>query len=239
MVERESGASRLFNILNYVFLAFIGIICLYPFLYVVFASFSDPNQFIKHDFTVLWAPAGFSLEAYKHVFTGELGSGYMNTLIYVVAGTAISMLLTFLGAYVLSRKGYLLKKPLTMVIMFTMYFNGGMIPFYLWINQLGMVDTRWAILLPTALNTYNMIVMRTAFASVPESLIEAAKLDGASDFTCERRISPHRQGLCEALFQGNRSRGAAVLCCGPLERMAARDDVPAQPRAVSAAALPA
>ena len=178
MVERESGASRLFNILNYVFLAFIGIICLYPFLYVVFASFSDPNQFIKHDFTVLWAPAGFSLEAYKHVFTGELGSGYMNTLIYVVAGTAISMLLTFLGAYVLSRKGYLLKKPLTMVIMFTMYFNGGMIPFYLWINQLGMVDTRWAILLPTALNTYNMIVMRTAFASVPESLIEAAKLDG-------------------------------------------------------------
>lgn len=95
MVERESGASRLFNILNYVFLAFIGIICLYPFLYVVFASFSDPNQFIKHDFTVLWAPAGFSLEAYKHVFTGELGSGYMNTLIYVVAGTAISMLLTF------------------------------------------------------------------------------------------------------------------------------------------------
>lgn len=85
MVERESGASRLFNILNYVFLAFIGIICLYPFLYVVFASFSDPNQFIKHDFTVLWAPAGFSLEAYKHVFTGELGSGYMNTLIYVVA----------------------------------------------------------------------------------------------------------------------------------------------------------
>ena len=188
MVERESGASRLFNILNYVFLAFIGIICLYPFLYVVFASFSDPNQFIKHDFTVLWAPAGFSLEAYKHVFTGELGSGYMNTLIYVVAGTAISMLLTFLGAYVLSRKGYLLKKPLTMVIMFTMYFNGGMIPFYLWINQLGMVDTRWAILLPTALNTYNMIVMRTAFASVPESLIEAAKLDGASDFTCLFRI---------------------------------------------------
>ena len=65
MVERESGASRLFNILNCVFLAFIGIICLYPFLYVVFASFSDPNQFIKHDFTVLWAPAGFSLEAYK------------------------------------------------------------------------------------------------------------------------------------------------------------------------------
>ena len=188
MVEKESRGSRIFSIFNYILLAVIGIVCLYPFLYVVFASFSDPNRFIKHDFTVLWAPQGFSTEAYKHVFTGDLGMGYLNTIIYVVAGTAISMLLTFLGAYVLSRKGYLLKKPLTIAIMFTMYFNGGMIPFYLWINQLGMVDTRWAILLPMALNTYNMIVMRTAFASVPESLIEAAKLDGANDFTCLFRI---------------------------------------------------
>lgn len=188
MIEKETGLSRLFTILNHAFLALVGIICLYPFLYVVLASISDPNQFIKHDFTVLWKPTGFSLEAYEHVFTGELGTGYLNTLFYVVAGTAISMLLTFLGAYVLSRKGYLFKRPLTMLIMFTMYFNGGMIPFYLWVNDLGMVDTRWAILLPTALSTYNMIVMRTAFSSVPESLIEAAKLDGASDFTCLFRI---------------------------------------------------
>lgn len=188
MIEKESVGSRLFNAFNYFLMGVVGLVCLYPFLYVVLASISDPNQFIKHNFTVLWAPTGFSLEAYKHVFTGELGTGYINTLIYVVVGTAFSMLLTFLGAYVLSRKGYLLKKPLTMLIMFTMYFNGGMIPFYLWINQLGMVDTRWAILIPTALNTYNMIVMRTAFASVPESLIEAAKLDGATDFTCLFRI---------------------------------------------------
>lgn len=188
MVERESRGSRVFNVFNYLLLAVIGIVCLYPFLYVVFASFSDPNRFIRHNFTVLLMPEGFSLEAYRHVFTGDLGMGYLNTIFYVAAGTAVSMLLTFLGAYVLSRKGYLLKKPLTIAIMFTMYFNGGMIPFYLWINQLGMVDTRWAILLPTALNTYNMIVMRTAFASVPESLIEAAKLDGANDFTCLFRI---------------------------------------------------
>lgn len=188
MVEKESRGSRIFSVLNYLLLAVIGVVCLYPFLYVVFASFSDPNQFIRHNFTILWMPTGFSTEAYKHVFTGDLGRGYLNTLFYVVAGTAISMFFTFLGAYVLSRKGYLLKKPLTVAIMFTMYFNGGMIPFYLWINQLGMIDTRWAILLPTALNTYNMIVMRTAFASVPESLIEAAKLDGANDFTCLFRI---------------------------------------------------
>ncbi len=108
MVEKESKASRIFNIVNHILLALIGIICLYPFLYVVLASFSNPNRFIQHDFTVLWKPTGFSLEAYRHVFTGELGTGYLNTLIYVIAGTAISMFLTFLGAYVLSRKDYLL-----------------------------------------------------------------------------------------------------------------------------------
>lgn len=188
MVEKESVSSRIFTIVNYIVLAVIGIICLYPFLYVVLASFSNPNLFMKHDFTILYKPVGFSLEAYKHVFKGELGTGYLNTLFYVFFGTAISMFLTFLGAYVLSRKDYLFKKPLTMIVMFTMYFSGGLIPFYLWINKLGLIDTRWAILLPTALNTYNMIVMRTAFASVPESLIEAAKLDGASDFTCLFRI---------------------------------------------------
>lgn len=188
MVEKETGASKLATIFIYILLAVIGLMCLYPFLYVVLASFSDPNQLIKHDFTLLLKPEGFSLEAYKHVFTGELGVGYINTLIYVIGGTAISMILTILGAYVLSRKGYLLKKPLTILIMFTMYFNGGLIPFYLWINELNLIDTRWAILLPTALSTYNMIVMRTAFASVPESLIEAAKLDGASDVTILFRI---------------------------------------------------
>lgn len=183
MVEKETGLTKVGSAVNYLLLAAIGIVCLYPFLYVVLASMSDPNQLMKHDFTILLKPEGFSLEAYEYVFTGDLGTGYVNTLIYVFFGTCISMFFTILGAYVLSRKGYLLKKPLTMMIMFTMYFNGGLIPFYLWINDLGLLNTRWAILLPTALNTYNMIVMRTAFASVPESLLEAAKLDGANDFT--------------------------------------------------------
>lgn len=189
MIKKKSISGMIFDVFNHCLLAIVGIICLYPFLYVLFASFSDPNRFSKRDFTILWMPEGFSLEAYKHVFTGELGTGYINTIIYVVCGSAISMLLTFLGAYVLSRKGYLLKKPITMIIMFTMYFQGGIIPFYLWLQQLGFIDTRWAILLPMALNTYNMIVMRTAFASVPESLLEAAKLDGASEFTCLFRIT--------------------------------------------------
>lgn len=183
MIEKETAGSRIFSVFNYFLLGAVGIVCLYPFYYVVMASFSDANEFIRHDFVLLFKSAGFSLLGYGRVFTKDLATGYFNTLFYVVAGTAISMLLSFLGAYVLSRKNYLFKRPLTLFIMFTMYFNGGLIPLYLWINQLGLLDTRWAILLPTAINTYNMIVMRTAFAGIPDGLVEAAKLDGASEFS--------------------------------------------------------
>jgi len=188
MIEKKGAGSKLFDIFNYALLALIGFVCLYPFLFVVFASFSDPSEFLKHDFVLLWWPKGFSLEAYELVFDADLITGYINTLIYVIGGTAISMVLTILGAYVLSRKNYLFKKPLTVVILFTMYFGGGIVPFYLWLQDLNLIDTRWAILLPMALSTYNMIVMRTAFSSVPDSLLEAAKLDGAGEFTCLMRI---------------------------------------------------
>lgn len=188
MKRKKTAGEQVFDVFNIVLLALIGIICFYPFLYVVMASFSDPNQFIKHDFTILLKPAGFNLEGYKQVFTKDIATGYFNTIFYVVAGTVISMAFTFLGAYVLSRRNYMFRKPLTLLIMFTMYFNGGLIPMYLWVQQLHIMDTRWAILLPTALSTYNVIVLRSAFDSIPESLIEAAKMDGASEFTCLTKI---------------------------------------------------
>ena len=174
MVEKKTGLDWVLDILNTALLILIGLACLYPFWYVVCASFSDANEFLRHDFVLLLKPL-------KLV-------GYRNTLFYVVAGTAISMFLTFLGAYALSRKGWMGKRLVTLMIMFTMYFSGGIIAIYLWVQQLHMIDTVWAILLPTALSTYNLIVMRTAFANVPESLIEAARLDGASEFTCLFRI---------------------------------------------------
>ena len=188
MNRKKSAGERAFDVFNIILLTFVGIVCLYPFLYVVLASFSDPNQFIKHDFAILLKPSGFELTAYRQVFTKDIATGYMNTIFYVVAGTMISMCFTFLGAYVLSRKHYMFRKPLTLIIMFTMYFNGGLIPMYLWVQQLGIMDTRWAVLLPTALSTYNVIVLRSAFDSIPESLIEAAKMDGASEFTCLTKI---------------------------------------------------
>lgn len=188
MVKGKGIKSKLFDVINNSLLIAIAVICMYPFLYIVFASFSSPNSFIKHDFLILLRPVGFSLEAYRNVFTEMLLIGYRNTLFYVVVGTSISMCLTILGAYVLSRKNYLFKRPLTLIIIFTMYFNGGLIPSYLWIQKLGMIDTVWAIILPSALSTYNMIVLRTAFAGIPDSLLEAAKIDGAGELTCLIKI---------------------------------------------------
>lgn len=188
MVEKKTGLDWVLDTLNTLLLVAIGLVCLYPFWYVVCASFSDANEFLRHDFTLLLKPLKFSLEAYRYCITDRILVGYRNTLFYVVAGTAISMFLTFLGAYALSRKGWMGKRLVTLMIMFTMYFSGGIIAIYLWVQQLHMIDTVWAILLPTALSTYNLIVMRTAFANVPESLIEAARLDGASEFTCLFRI---------------------------------------------------
>ncbi len=188
MEKKLKKGDLAFDISNTLLLTVISFVCLYPFLYVVMASFSDPNQFALRKFIILLKPEGFSLEAYKYVFSDEIVTGYLNTIFYVVAGTLISMILTSLGAYVLSRKGYMFRKLITLCIIFTMYFSGGLIALYLWVSELGMIDTRWSVLLPTAVSTYNMIVLRSGFDNIPESLVEAAKMDGASEFTCLTKI---------------------------------------------------
>ena len=151
MVEKKTGLDWVLDTLNTLLLVTIGLVCLYPFWYVVCASFSDANEFLRHDFTLLLKPLKFSLEAYRYCITDRILVGYRNTLFYVVAGTAISMFLTFLGAYALSRKGWMGKRFVTLMIMFTMYFSGGIIAIYLWVQQLHMIDTVWAILLPLSL----------------------------------------------------------------------------------------
>ena len=112
----------------------------------------------------------------------NIPQSYLNTILYVIAGTAINMFLTTLGAYALSRKGFMFKRTLTLLIVFTMYFNAGLIPNFLLVKGLGMYDSVWALLLPGAVSTWNLIVMKTSFASVPISLEESARLDGANDF---------------------------------------------------------
>lgn len=158
-------------------------------LYVVFASFSDPIELMRHRGILLWPLGDPTIEGYKLVFQNpRIATGYKNTIIYVVAGTAINIFMTSLGAYVLSRKNVLWKNLMMFIVTFTMFFSGGMIPTYLLIKDLNMLNTRWAILIPGAISTYNMIIMRTSFAAIPDSLEESAKMDGANDFTVLFRI---------------------------------------------------
>ena len=179
MIKRSKG-EIIFEIINIILLAIVGIICLYPMLYVLFASFSEPARLMAHS-GILMSPLGWYLEAYEKVFTNkQIWVAYGNTFFYVIAGTSISLVITSTFAFVLSRKGLYWNKFLSMFALVTMYFGGGMIPVFLTVKDLGLLDTRWAILLPTALSTYNMIIMRSGFAAVPEALEEAAEIDGAS-----------------------------------------------------------
>lgn len=166
----------------YILMGLMALICLYPMWHVVMASFSDPIELMRHSGVIL-KPLGHSLEGYKVVLQNpNIPVSYRNTIFYVVLGTSINMFLTTLGAYALSRKGYMFKRTLTLLIVFTMYFNAGLVPNFLLVKNLHMYNTVWALVLPGAISTWNLIVMKTAFQSVPVSLEESARLDGANDF---------------------------------------------------------
>lgn len=185
---RCSIGEVVFEIINIYLLAGIGLICLYPMIHVLLASFSEPSKLMAHS-GLLYKPVGFFTRGYEEVFAkDEIWTAYGNTFIYVIAGTAISLVITSTFAYVLSRKGLYWNKYLSIFALITMYFGGGLIPVYLTVKDLGLLDTRWAILLPTALSTYNMIIMRSGFAAVPEALEEAAEIDGAGPFRTFTKI---------------------------------------------------
>ncbi len=187
MSKRNLG-ERLFDSGNTSFLVILCIGTIYPFLYVLFASLSDPGELIRTRGLIFY-PQGFSLEAYRLVFANPMIMvGYANTLFYVVVGTTINLLMTSFGAYALSRRTIMLKNPIMMLIVFTMFFSGGLIPNYLLVSELGMLNTRWALIIPGAISTYNLIIMRTSFQGIPASLEESAKIDGANDFTILFRI---------------------------------------------------
>ncbi|MGI5854942.1 MAG: carbohydrate ABC transporter permease [Candidatus Merdivicinus sp.] len=189
MAIRRSPREKLFDGFNITLMLFLMFVTLYPFWHVIMASFSDSNLLLQHT-GVLILPEGFSTEAYRYVLKNQrIYSGYLNTLFVVIVGTALNVLMTSLGAYVLSRRHFAIRKLLTVAIVFTMYFSGGMIPRYILINnELGLKNTLWALILPGLISTWNLIVMRTAFFGVPESIEESARLDGANDFVILFRI---------------------------------------------------
>ena len=188
IVERKTAGERSLHAVNIFLLILLTVIFLYPMWHCLMASFSDPVSLIGYK-GFIFTPMGFSLKGYETVFKNQsILIGYTNTLIYVIGGTALSMALTVLGGYCLSRRNMMFKRFITLAIVITMYVDFGLIPAFLNIRDLRLYDTRWAIVLPVAINTYNLIIMRTAFAALPPSLEESAMIDGANDFIVLFRI---------------------------------------------------
>lgn len=179
---KEGPASVLFDAVNVLLLAVIVIMTVYPILYVIFASFSNGDRLLAHS-GLLWKPLGFTAAGYKMVFKDPMiVRGYLNTIFVVVVGSFVSMAITILASYFLARKEVVGQKAIMIYIIITMFFSGGMIPFYFTVRSLGLYNSIWALVFPSAVNTFNLIVMKTIFQGVPDGLIEAAILDGADHF---------------------------------------------------------
>ena len=182
-LSEEGPSYKVFTVFNYIFLTLLILITAYPVYYVVIASFSNAKALSAH-LGMLWLPLQpMSVTAYELVFRHPLVlSGYMNTIFILVVGLAFNIALTCLGAYFLTLRDSMIKRPISLLILFTMYFSGGIVPSYLNVKELGMMDSLFSLIIPGAISTYNMLIMRSAFASVPASLSEAAELDGAGHF---------------------------------------------------------
>ena len=181
MKIKKSKAEWVLDFFIYVVLIALVLVTAYPIWYVIVASFSSGTYLATHGGMLLW-PGEFSLGAYKGFFQHPLlMSGFRNILIVLALGLPCSLILTVMCAYFMASSGMMLKKPITYMIMFTMYFGGGLIPTYLNIKDLGMLDTLWALILPGSLSVYNALICKTAMESVPKSLSESAYLDGAND----------------------------------------------------------
>ena len=176
------GSDLVFMIIKNIFLWFWLIIVLYPLVFIVSASFSEPNSVIAGK-VWLW-PVKPTLNGYTTVLgDSQILTGFKNSFIYMFAGTTVNLIMTTLAAYPLSRQGLRGKSLITVFFIFTMIFHGGLIPTYLIIKDLGLLNTRWAMIIPVAMSVYNVVIMRTFLqTTIPNEMYEAAALDGCSDF---------------------------------------------------------
>lgn len=180
-MNKRTVQGVIYDVVSTVIIVVLCCLMLYPILHVFFASISESERVMQHS-GLLLRPLGFNLNAYKAVLADQrVYDGYKNTLMIMVIGVTINIVLTCIAAYFLTRKNVLFQKPIMILIVATMFISGGMVPFYLVVQKLGITDTIWALIFPVAINTYNLIIMKTGFAAIPDSLEEAARIDGAND----------------------------------------------------------
>lgn len=185
---QSSLGDKIFIVIVYALLSLVTLVVLIPLIYIVSASFSDPQAVISNE-VWLW-PVRPTLRGYEAVFKNKnILTGFGNSFYYMIVGTMINIVMTVLCAYPLSRKEFIGRNKVALIFVFTMYFSGGLIPTYMLVNQLGLINTRWALLIPSAMSTYNMIICRTYFVnSIPDELYEAGQIDGCTPFKYLLRI---------------------------------------------------
>ncbi|WJH32695.1 carbohydrate ABC transporter permease [Paenibacillus sp. CC-CFT747] len=185
---KQGFGSRLFDGFNIVFMLILVFVMFYPLYYVFVVSVSDGGAVLRGDVT-FW-PKGFTFSTYKLILEDPLiFRSYTNTIVYTVVGTIVNVCCTILCAYPLSKKDFYGRGFFTLMIVVTMFFGGGLIPSYLLVQKLGMVNTMWALIIPGAISAWNMIIMRTFFQGLPEEIFESAHMDGANELTVLLRIA--------------------------------------------------
>lgn len=187
MIESKTWGNRLIDICIYGVLLAFSLATFLPFLYVISASFTASEVLMKQTFVLF--PTEFSLDAYKYIFSTEtLSRSLIVTILVTLAGTFVNLVFTILMAYPLARTHLTGRKPIMLMIVFSMLFSGGMIPTYLVVKSLGMINTYWSLVLPGAISAFNLIVLKNFFQQLPDGLEESAKIDGCNDFGILLRI---------------------------------------------------
>jgi len=185
-IDSDSG----YDVLMYIIATFALIITLYPFLYIIAVSFSG-SQAVYRGEVFIW-PVNPTLAGYRQVLSQKgIWTAYQNTLFYTIVGTAFNIVATTIAAFPLSRKSFSGRRFCNFFIAFTMYFSGGLIPTYLLITNLGFYNSRWVMIIPSLLSTFNVMVCRSAFSAIPDEVFESAQMDGASDWKTFTRIAIH------------------------------------------------
>lgn len=187
MLNRVSIGSKIFDIVNYILLGLIALVMFLPFIHVVGSSFATSAEIAEKSFLLF--PTEFSLDAYRYIFsTDTIFRALLVSIMVTVGGTLWSMFLSTLTAYGLSRRDLAGRRYFNFLIVFTMLFSGGMIPTFLVVEQTGLLNSLWALIIPVSINAFNMIILRSFFMNLPAGLEESAKIDGANDFSILFRI---------------------------------------------------
>lgn len=200
-LKLQEHSDVIIDIVNIALLAIIMLITVYPIYFIIIASFSDPND-VNMGRTWLIPSTEIFIEGYARVFQDpQVMRGYLNSAIYTMVGTIVNLIVTLMGGYALSRKDFKLRKTIMLLVTFTMFFNGGMIPRFLVVKQLHLLNTIWALVLPKAISTWNLMITISYFKmSIPDELLEAARIDGCTNIKFFRMVVPISLG--STLFPG-------------------------------------